>query len=228
MIETAKRSPSEQFARHCDDALQADGALVRLWPIVSRPAAPAWFRPWLEVEETADALRTWEPLMIPGLLQTEDYARAILSGDIGVTSEQIEEQVAARMQRQSILTRVKPPLLWFVLDEAVPHRPVGNPAVMAAQLHHLLEVAKPSGITIQLLPFSAFSTTGLAGGFVIAHTPGAADTAYVESAGILGRVTERPEDIRALIFRYEGIRSEALSQRESLELVKETVRRWTS
>ncbi|RCG32670.1 XRE family transcriptional regulator [Sphaerisporangium album] len=228
MIETAKRSPSEAFARHCDEALEAGGALMRLWPMVNRSSAPLWFRPWLDVEATAEALSTWEPLMIPGLLQTEDYARAILSGDVGVTTEQVEEQVVARMERQSILRRPKPPLLWFVLDEAVLHRPVGTVAVMAAQLDHLLEAAKSSSVTIQVLPYKAFSTTGLAGGFVIAQADGVADTAYVESAGILGRVTERAEDIRTLRFRYDGIRSEALPQRESLELIKEAVRRWKS
>jgi transcriptional regulator with XRE-family HTH domain len=228
MIETAKRSPSEEFARHCDEALEAEGALMRLWPMVSRPTAPPWFRPWLDVEATAEALRTWEPLMIPGLLQTEDYARAILSGDVGGTPEQTEEQVAARMERQSILRRPKPPLLWFVLDEGVLQRPIGSPAVMAAQLDHLLEVGRASRITIQVLPFRAYCTAGLAGGFVIAEAQGVSDTAYVESAGILGRVTERPEDVRALTFRYEGIRSEAISQRESQELIKETLQRWTS
>ncbi|WP_424537134.1 helix-turn-helix domain-containing protein [Sphaerisporangium viridialbum] len=228
MIETAKRSPSEEFARHCDEALEAEGALMRLWPMVSRSTAPPWFRPWLDVEATAEALRTWEALVIPGLFQTEDYARAILSGEIGVTPEQIEEQVVARMERQSILRRPKPPLLWVVLDEGVLKRPIGSPAVMAAQLEHLLEVGQLPRTTIQILPHSAYSTTGLAGGFVIAQAQGVADTAYVESAGILGRVTERPEDLRTLTFRYEGIRSEALPQRDSMELIKETMHQWTS
>ncbi|GHE45894.1 hypothetical protein GCM10017673_54840 [Streptosporangium violaceochromogenes] len=78
MIETAKRSPSEEFARCCDEALEAEGALMRLWPMVSHATAPPWFRPWLDVEATAETIRTWEPLVVPGLLQTEEYARAIL------------------------------------------------------------------------------------------------------------------------------------------------------
>ena len=143
MIETARRSPTEDFARRCDEALEAEGALMRLWPMVSHASAPPWFRPWLDVEATAEAIRTWEPLVVPGLLQTEDYARAVLSGDAGVAPEQIEEQVIARMERQSILRRPKPPLLWVVIDEAVLHRPIGSPAVMSAQLTHLLE-ARPS------------------------------------------------------------------------------------
>lgn len=228
MIETAQRSPSEEFARFCDEALGAEGALVRLWPMVSHTAAPMWFRPWLDVEATAESLRTWQPLVVPGLLQTEDYARAILGGEIGVTPEQIEDQVTARMERQAILKRAVPPLFWAVIDEAVLHRPIGSPAVMAAQVTHLFEVAQTSRIAIQVLPLSACSTTGLGGGFAIAQTQGVFDTAYVESAGVMSRVTERPEDVSVLTYRYEGIRSEALSKRESLELIKETLQRWTS
>jgi transcriptional regulator with XRE-family HTH domain len=228
MIETAQRSPSEEFAGYCDEALEAEGALLRLWPMVNHASAPAWFRPWLDVEATAEAIRSWEPLVVPGLLQTEDYARAVLSGDVGATSEQIEMQVIARMERQAILTRPTPPLLWFVIDEAVLHRPIGSPAVMSAQLARLLEAGQAPRITIQILPLNAYSTTGLAGGFAIAQAPGVFDTAYVESAGIMSRVTERPEDISVLTYRYEGIRSDALPQRESLELIKETLQRWTS
>ncbi|GAB2497446.1 helix-turn-helix domain-containing protein [Streptosporangium sandarakinum] len=228
MIETAKRSPSEEFARYCDEALEAEGALMRLWPMVSHAAAPPWFRPWLDVEATAEAIRTWEPLIVPGLLQTEDYARAILSGEIGVTPEQVEQQVTARMERQSILKRSKPPLFWVVIDEAVLHRPIGSPAVMTAQISYLVEAAQTPRTTVQVLPLNAYSTTGLAGGFAIAQTQGVFDTAYAESAGVMSRVTDRPEDVSVLAYRYEGIRSQALPQRDSLELIKETLQRWTS
>ncbi|GAA3812476.1 helix-turn-helix transcriptional regulator [Sphaerisporangium flaviroseum] len=227
MIETARRSPSEEFARHCDEALHAEGALMRLWPMVGRPTAPPWFRPWLDIEATAEALRFWSPLVVPGLLQNEDYARAILSGDVGVTAEQVEEQVNARMERQVILTRPKPPILWVVIDEGVLRRPVGSHTVMASQLERILRAAEEPNIRIQILPYDAYSTAGLAGAFVIAQGDGASDTAYVESAGILGRVTERSEDLKTLTFRYEGIRAEALSRRESLDLIKDRMQRWT-
>jgi hypothetical protein len=166
--------------------------------------------------------------MIPGLFQTEDYARAILSGEPGVEPEQIEEQVTARMERQSILKRTKPPMLWVVLDEGILHRPIGGSAMMLAQLNHLIDLTQAPRITIQVLPLNAYSTPGLLGGFAIARTQGIPDTAYIESAGILGRVTERPEDVSALTFRYEGIRAEALSQRESMKMIKEATQRWTS
>ncbi|MGW0806710.1 helix-turn-helix domain-containing protein [Nonomuraea sp. NPDC002799] len=158
MIETAQRSPSEEFARYCDEALEAEGALMRLWPMVSRTAAPMWFRPWLDVEATAEAIRAWEPLMIPGLFQTEDYARAILSGEPGVGSEQIEEQVTARMERQSILKQTHPPMLWVVLDEGILHRPIGD----SAEHEHVLRKRKvtellnspPEAGAYRIVPFS--------------------------------------------------------------------------
>ncbi len=227
MIETARRSPTEEFARHCDEALEAEGALMRLWPMVSHASAPPWFRPWLDAEATAEAIRSWEPLMVPGLLQTEDYARAILSGEPGATTEEIEAHVIARMERQSILRRPKPPMLWAVVDEGVLHRPIGSRAVMAAQLAHLVELGTAPRITIQILPLSARSTTGLLGGFAISQAHGAPDTAYVEAASD-AQVTDWPESVRILAFRYEGIRSEALSQRESIRLIEETMQRWTS
>ncbi|MBG0816013.1 helix-turn-helix transcriptional regulator [Planomonospora sp. ID82291] len=228
MIETARRSPTEDFARHCDEVLEAEGALMRLWPMVNHASAPPWFRPWLDVEATAEALRSWEPIVMPGLLQIEDYARAVLGGEIGATPEQVDEQVTARLERQSILRRSKPPLFWTVIDEGVLHRPIGSPNTMAAQLAHLLEVGQTPRITIQILPFSAYCTSGLAGGFAIASAHGVSDTAYVESAGVMSRVTERPEDVSLLTYRYEGIRSEALSQRESLKMIEEALKRWTS
>ncbi|MFD1546604.1 helix-turn-helix domain-containing protein [Nonomuraea guangzhouensis] len=227
MIETARRSPTEEFARHCDEALEAEGALMRLWPMVSHASAPPWFRPWLDVEATAESIRTWEPLTVPGLLQTEDYARAMLSGEPGATSEEIESHVIARMERQSILRRPKPPMLWVVLDEGVLHRPIGSPTVMATQLAHLLEIGQAPRITIQILPLSAYSTTGLLGGFAITQAHGTPDTAYIEGASN-AQVTDWTESVRTLAFRYEGIRSEALSQRESIKLIKEAMQRWTS
>jgi hypothetical protein len=118
-------------------------------------------------------------------------------------------------------------MLWVVLDEGVLHRPIGDSAVMTAQLARLLEVGQAPRITIQVLPLSAYSTTGLLGGFAITQAQGTPDTAYVEAASN-AQVTDWTESVRTLGFRYEGIRSEALSQRESMNLIKEAMQRWTS
>ncbi|WP_433497271.1 DUF5753 domain-containing protein [Sphaerimonospora sp. CA-214678] len=149
------------------------------------------------------------------------------SGEPGVSVEEIEKHVIARMERQAILNRPKPPMLWVVIDEGVMHRPIGSPAVMAAQLTHLLEADQTPRITLQILPLNAYSTTGLLGGFAIATARGTAETAYVEAA-CNAQVTDWMESVGTLALRYEGIRAEALPQRESLKLIEETMKRWTS
>ncbi|MFI6454801.1 helix-turn-helix domain-containing protein [Streptosporangium amethystogenes] len=228
MVETGRRPPTEDFVRRCDEALGAGGALIRIKEMIDNVAAqlPAWFRPWAEIEQAAETLRTWEPLIVPGLLQTADYARVLFIGEPRATAEKAELDVAARLERQRILEREDPPMFWVVLDEGVLNRRIGDEAIMAAQLDHLLEVARLPHVTIQIVPSDAGSTVGLLGGFVIAQVRGLANTVYMESAG-QGQVTDRPVDVADIIIKYEAIRAEALPQRASLELIREMRARWT-
>jgi hypothetical protein len=134
MVETCKRIPKPDFIQACDKALNTGGALHRIWKRMMKSTYPAWFRPFAELEAIASAFFEYESQAMPGLLQTEDYARAILrAGRPRDTDEQIERHVAARMARQTILTRDDPPLLWVVLDEAALRRPVGGREVMRSQ-----------------------------------------------------------------------------------------------
>lgn len=127
-VETADRKPQLDFARRCDQLVGSDGLLGRLWELARVETFPGWFRPWLDVEREARALRSWEPLVIPGLLQTAGYAREMLrAGRPGVTDGQIDELVGARLERQTILCGDDPPLQWFVVDEGVLHRQIGEP-----------------------------------------------------------------------------------------------------
>ncbi|SNR91113.1 Helix-turn-helix domain-containing protein [Streptosporangium subroseum] len=227
MAETGRRRPTDDFVRRCDKALGVEGALIRIKEMMDNVAAqlPAWFRPWAEIEQAAESLRTWQPLLVPGLLQTADYARSIFNGGPRASVESVERHVAARLDRQLILEREDPPMLWVVLDEGILNRLIGTKTIMAGQLDHLLEMAERPYVTIQILPFGACSTTGLLGGFVIAQTKGAANTAYMESAGH-GQVTDRPGEIADITIRYEVIRAEALPQRASLEPITEMRERW--
>ncbi|MFC6084273.1 Scr1 family TA system antitoxin-like transcriptional regulator [Sphaerisporangium aureirubrum] len=219
-VENAKRTPSLDFAERCDAALHLDGALVRLWPFIHHSATPTWFRPWLDLEREATVLRTWEPLVVPGLLQTEEYARTIFQGEPRPVPERVEEQVMARMERQLIFERAEPPMFWALLDEGVLHRVIGNHHIMNEQLKRLEELSFLPHITIQVVPFSARATAGLEGGFVLAQTPGAADTVYIEAVGH-GHLLERDEDVRKIATRYEVIRAEALPRQASLDLIRE-------
>ncbi|MEU1882058.1 helix-turn-helix transcriptional regulator [Streptosporangium sp. NPDC020072] len=227
MTETGRRAPTDDFVRRCDEALELEGALSRLKAMIDNMVAkiPPWFREWVEIEQQAESLRTWEPLTVPGLLQTEGYARAVLSGKPGVSSEAVENALASRMERQGVFRREKPPMFWVVMDEGVLMRPVGSDEVMLRQLDHLLEMAKLPHITIQVLPYVARSTTGLLGGFVIAQTVGMADTVYLQSA-LRGQTTDQPSEVKETLTWYEAIRAESLSQRESLVLIEEKRSRW--
>ena len=151
LIENAKRVPSLSFAERCDDALATDGTLARLWPLVSRETLPGWFRPWIEIEREATSLRSFEPLIIPGLLQTPEYARTLLAAQPAGTEDGLEQLVATRMDRQLILSRENPPQLWCLLDEGALHRRVGGAKIMHDQLVHLV----PRPVTFACFPSGA-------------------------------------------------------------------------
>jgi transcriptional regulator with XRE-family HTH domain len=182
MVESCRGMPSLDFAQRCDEALATGGVLARLHPLVAGEAYPAWFRPFVELERVATSLRAWEPLLIPGLMQTEDYARAILRASRPRDADPaIDQLVTARLARQGILARDNPPDLWVIIDEGVLRRPVGEPGVMAAQLDRLLTASRAPWVTVQVMPASAGAHPGLLGPFVIAGFADAADVAYLDS-----------------------------------------------
>jgi transcriptional regulator with XRE-family HTH domain len=224
MVEIGKRLPRADFARKCDDILQLNGALLRLWEMCRSDGAQKWFVPWLEAEQNATTLHAWEHSLVPGLLQTPDYARALFLGMPRMQRAMVDGAVAARIERQAIFDRDQPPMMWTVLDEVVLQRPVGGPAVMRAQLEHLLAVAEHPCITLQIVPLAVGCTAGLGGAFVLAHVQGH-DLAYIEST-VQGVVTAVPEDVKELQIRYDAIRAYALPQDVSHTLIKEWVQRW--
>jgi transcriptional regulator with XRE-family HTH domain len=225
-VERGQRSPSRNFMQRYDDALESGGELVRLWEQLTRAASPRWFRGWLDVEQEAHTLHTWQPLVVPGLLQTEEYARVVISGEPGITDEQVEKAVAARMERQEIFNRATPPLFRAVLDEGVLHRPIGGGEVMRRQLERLAEAIESPRIGVQVIPTALGVTTGVLGAFVIAQLPGSPDTVYIESA-VNGHVSNRPEDVGAIHSRYDTLRAEAQPQHMSIALIREAEKLWT-
>ena len=137
-IETGDRPPAEDFPPRLDAVPDLDtrGALTRLWDHLKKghkQRLHGWFQPWADIESEATVLRWYEPLVVPGLLQTEDYARAILSARPDGNLDDLDDQVAARLARQSVLDRPNAPQLWCVLDEGVLHRPIGGPKVIRSQ-----------------------------------------------------------------------------------------------
>lgn len=213
------------------EALASDGALLELRKVLKDHlrdrAYPGWFADWPGKEAGAKRLRTFELVVVPGLLQTEDYARAVLSTRVGDSDDEIEEMVAARMERQAILARPKPPTLWVILDEAVLRRPVGGPEVMAGQLRRLAEDARKPDIVLQVVPFGAGAHQGLNGGaFVIADFDAGPGAAYQDAAAA-GQVVDNAEEIESLMVTWDTLRAEALPRSASLKLVEEAERQWT-
>ena len=221
-IENGKRPPTELFAQMCDRAFPDRDRWFGEFYGESRTwiATPPWFRSWVEHEQHAATLRIWQLGVLSGLLQTEDYARAILAVEPGVTEEQVSERLAARLARQTILTRDDPPTAWFLLDEAALRRCVGSAEVMAAQLAHLGGVARLPNVAIQVVPSIAHA--GLLGGFAVAGR-----AAYVETA-VAGQVFEDAEIIAGLLTRFDTLRNEAFRGSESLALIERMCEEWTA
>ncbi|RCG31833.1 XRE family transcriptional regulator [Sphaerisporangium album] len=216
-IETGQLPASPEFAQACDTTLSTGGALHRLLDWRRAQQFPLWFGKWRDKEQASSVLRAYEPLLIPGLLQTEAYARVVLHGD--------EIALAARMERQTLLTRSdpKPPIVRCVIDEAVLHRPIGSPKDMREQLDHLVSLTGPR-LSIQVVPHGMHS--GLLGGFIIATLEGGVDVAYVDTA-LRGLIVSDQEEVNQAVQKFEAIRTEALPLRMSLDLIKRTAgERW--
>ncbi len=218
LIENAKRVPSLGFAERCDDALATGGGLARLWPLVSRETLPGWFRPWIEIEREATSLRSFEPLIIPGLLQTPEYARALFAAQRAETEDALEQLVATRIERQLILGCDNPPQLWCLLDEGALHRRIGGAKIMHDQLVHLAETAQRPRVAVQVVPSGVGAHAGLLGAFAIASSDGTGDIVYLETA-VSGQVTEMPSVVAEVTLTYDLLRSEALPRSASRELI---------
>jgi hypothetical protein len=191
---------------------------------------PESFRTFAEHEANATVLRWFEHSLMPGLLQIENYARAVLSTKPGATEAEIEADVAGRLARQQILTRDEPPWprLYALLDEGVLYRPVAPDPVMHDQLVHLVELSRWPHITIQVVPYAAGGHSGLLGAFIIAELPAEQSIVFMEDISG-GRVAEDVAAVSEVGLRFEALRSEALPKAASRDLIAKVAKeRWTS
>ncbi|MFK3979133.1 DUF5753 domain-containing protein [Micromonospora sp. NPDC050397] len=198
-----------------------------LWPDVLKRKEPVWFRQWADIEREAAALRTFELSWIPGLFQTEAYARATLAGE-AFTPGEVEDLVAGRIARQVILHRERPPLLIAVIDASVLFRSAyGNRGLMRDQCLRLAECAELSSVQVHVVPLGVGMYPGLGGPFAIADLPdGGRRMAHVDSQAP-AQFLDQPEDIATLDRRWERIRGEALPRAQSLDLIREAATSWT-
>ncbi|GAB3986074.1 helix-turn-helix transcriptional regulator [Actinoallomurus acanthiterrae] len=220
-LETAFRSPTCDHAKDLDAFFTTD-RFGWLHGLITREELPDFFRPFARREPDASDIRMYEPLLIPGLLQIEEYARAVIAAE--QQPEQLEQTIAARLERQKILYREQPPppRLWVVLDEGVIRRQVGGRGIMRRQLEHLLEITERHNVTIQLVPTSVGAYPGLEGGFSILSFDEGSDVAYADAAGG-GHMIEQQKDVARAVTRFELIRAQAVSVSESIELIQEAL-----
>ncbi|MFH9012588.1 Scr1 family TA system antitoxin-like transcriptional regulator [Streptomyces sp. NPDC017943] len=212
--------PTLELARALDAALGAEDLLVELWPYVYREAFPDWSRKFMEFAERAVVIRQYAAHVVPGLLQTEDYARAVLSLDALLDSEeQLEVRVTARMGRQERLSSPDRPELWVILDEAVLKRPIGGNAVMRKQLARLLDAAAERHITVQVLPFDQGGHEAMGGSLTLLTLPDGAEVAYTEGADY-GQLIEEPAHVSRYKVIYDRLRAAALPPIMSLDMIR--------
>lgn len=181
-----------------------------------------WFRPWIEHEARATALKTYQPLVVPGLLQTEAYARMLLSCG-PVQPAEVERQLQVRMERQRILERESPPRLNAIIDELVLRR--GDRAILLDQLEHLAEAAQRPHVTLRVVPHDAPAHLGWGGPFDVASFADQPDVGLLDSH-INGTVISDPDKVTTLLTAWDDVCAVALNARQSLELLKEVIKRW--
>jgi transcriptional regulator with XRE-family HTH domain len=190
---------------------------------------PSWFQTYLGLEEAASLIRTYEVQFVPGLLQTQDYARAVIThGNPGATAEEIERRVSLRLKRQQLLTRSDAPQLWAVVDEAALRRPMGSPAVMAAQIEGLIKSSELPNVTLQVLPFHVGAHSAEAGAFTILRfpEPDLPDVVYTEQlTGAL--YLDKREDVDAYMATVDRLSVESAPPRTTIEILSKILQEMT-
>jgi DNA-binding XRE family transcriptional regulator len=225
--ETGARPPSDDLAGKIAETFPGlcNGLYVQLATIArkSNGPIPGWFADWLEAERQAHTLRIWQPLIVPGLLQTAEYARALFVA-AGEDADRVEELITARLDRQVILDRPKPPQVVTVLDEPVLHRLIGTPQIMADQLIHLAAVSERPSITIQMIPSDIGANAGLSGGFQLASTDGAEDVLNMN--GVEDVTSETRSLVRTAANMFVRVQADALPRAASRKLILEAAEQW--
>jgi hypothetical protein len=210
-------------------SLAREGKLQGWWQSYDLP-----YSTYVGLEAEATSIRTFQPSVVPGLLQTEDYARAVHDAADPeptiqeLTPERVEQRVAARLRRQRLLTEINPLGFWAVLDEAVLHRVVGSPRVMEAQLGHIVELSALQNLTIQIVSYIAGAHPAPGSMFnILTFSAAVPDVVYVE--GLAGWIyVERPEDVSRYSRVFDRLREMALDERQSIDLITKVQRGYAS
>ncbi|SFY01604.1 helix-turn-helix domain-containing protein [Streptomyces atratus] len=219
-FEQGRRIPPPKFIDQADELLDAGGVLKASKEEVARAQYPAFFRDAARLEAEAVELHLYAVQAVPGLLQTEEYMRALLTRRRPLLDDEtIEQRVAGRLARQEIFSRWPAPLMSFAIEEAVLRRPFGGTSVLHGQLEQLLLIGEKRNVEIQVMPLDREDNAGVDGPFTLISRKGGEQVAYLEVQGRSTFVTD-PEEVRSLAARYGIIRAQALTPRESLAFVE--------
>ncbi|XVV39599.1 helix-turn-helix domain-containing protein [Streptomyces sp. CA-100214] len=218
--EQGRRIPSPRTIERADEVLDAGGLLTVWKEQVERAQYPVFFQGMATLEKEAIELLAYDALVVKGLLQTEEYMRALLAMRRPVLDQEtIEQRVAARLARQDIFDRRPSPLLSFVMDESVLRHRYGGKGVLRGQLEHLLLVGQKRNVEIQVMPTVCEDNAGVNGPFTVVTRKDGTKFVYAEAQST-STLQTGPEQTALAAARYGIIRSQALTPRESLEFIE--------
>ncbi|MEV8306383.1 helix-turn-helix transcriptional regulator [Streptomyces flavidovirens] len=220
-IELGRRMPDKDFVERAEPVLGGTGALRRAFGHLTRqPGLAAWFKKWAKLEQTAVSLDTYECRLVPGLLQSEGYVRAVFEDDTPpLSDEQMAIQLAARMDRQRLLGERPNTSFSFIIDEAVFRRRIGGAEVTSELIDHVLDSTKPRNVVLQLMPLDCEHHACLAGPLQLLETPDGRRFAYSEGQQN-GRLISVVKEVAVLHQRYATLRSQALTPKDSRGLLE--------
>ncbi|WUW22566.1 helix-turn-helix domain-containing protein [Streptomyces sp. NBC_01463] len=220
LLESGVRRMQMDQAEKFDELLGADGFFARNCAALKSSKYPDHFAEAAEAEARATTIKEYAPQLIPGLLQSEAYARAVFREYQPTAVESaIDELVAARLERAQLLADPTQPMLWAVLDEAVLRRTVGGPEVMADALRHIASLARQRRIIVQVLPFSAGGHAAMGGGLKLMAFSDAPPLAYLDGLGS-GQLLDDPSTVRTYELTYDLVVASAISPAASLALIE--------
>jgi hypothetical protein len=222
-VERGRRAAKQQFIDGCERELNAGGVLKAVQDDVDRTRLPARFRDFAKWEKDAASLYSYAPLVIPGLLQTDAYARTLIEGRCPpLDKEMAEERIAARIDRRAIFEQDRGVITGFVIEEWVLRRPVGGPSVMREQLDWLLAMGERPNVAIQVMPTAQWRHPGFYGAITLLETMDGRIVAYTESGGLSAVITDHRK-VRIQAQRHGMIRMQALDTAESARIIEELV-----
>ncbi|WP_328452690.1 helix-turn-helix transcriptional regulator [Streptomyces sp. NBC_00386] len=220
-FEQAIRKPQLDVAQRIDTLLSSDGFFERMWhKLIDDKRYAGYFAAVVELERTATRIAEFAPALVPGLLQTAGYARAVmLAGNPFAPDEYIEEKVSARRERAHILDDASMPVYWVILHEQVLRVPVGGPVTMAEQLDHVIGLVRRRRVLVQVLPYAAGAYPLIGRMVQLMEFPDAPPTAYTEAV-YSGNLLDEPALVQRVREAYDLLRAAALPPDASLSLIE--------